>query len=358
MFRTKRSIGLIALLAVVIALLVPLSCQILHKSSPNSELALRRAPAAPALQTENWYARAEAGETFFENSSGVRYADKPQSVESEPLKSPQVDPATTERLVIYNAVMNVVVDRIADSQKLVEAAVVGMGGYMQEMTSKSITLKVPAHRFLDAVELVETLGEVTHKDIKGSDVTDQMRDLNIRLDNAEKTRQRLIMLLDKADKVEDMLKIEKELGRITETIEILKGKIAHLQNKIAFSTLTVRFNSPVPQIDITSKTPFSWVHELGSGMTEGIPDYPYEASFLFWSKMKLPEGYLKYYEDDDFLRAMSAEGVILELQKQKNYENGTGEYWAKLVRRVLVAEKVFNIKEERQLTLNNLKLTD
>ncbi|MHC4477767.1 MAG: hypothetical protein ACYTEL_19150, partial [Planctomycetota bacterium] len=56
--------------------------------------------------------------------------------------SPEVDPARTQRLVVYNAVMNVVVDRIADSIDQIKAAVEGMGGYMKDMSSSSLTLKV------------------------------------------------------------------------------------------------------------------------------------------------------------------------------------------------------------------------
>ena len=132
------------------------------------------------------------------------------------------------RLVVYTAVINVVVERIYDSIKTIENAVVGMGGYMQEMTNNSITLKVPAAKFQDAIAEAEKLGEVTKRDIKGSDVTEEMRDLNIRLQNAEQSRDKMIAILEKAQSVEDTLKIEKELERITETIELLKGKISYL----------------------------------------------------------------------------------------------------------------------------------
>jgi len=139
-------------------------------------------------------------------------------------ESPEVDPARPERLVVYNAVANVVVQNISQSIAQLKSSVAAMGGYMQQMTSNSITLKVPVKRFMDALTEVEKLGEVTHKDIKGTDVTEQMRDLNIRLANAENVLGRLTKLLERADKVEDAIKIEKELERITETIELLKGK--------------------------------------------------------------------------------------------------------------------------------------
>jgi hypothetical protein len=270
--------------------------------------------------------------------------------------SPEVDPARSERLVVYNAVVNVVVQNISQSIGEFRSTVSAMGGYMQQMTSSSITLKVPAKRFTDALAEVEKLGEVTHKDIKGTDVTEQMRDLNIRLANAENVRGRLTKLLDRADKVEDAIKIEKELERITETIELLKGKIAHLKNSVAFSTLTVHFNSPVPQKDIGIKIPFYWVHELGNGLTEPVRKYRFAGSSPWRKSMfDLPGGYVKYYEDRYSDRAMSAESVMIYAHSERNYKGGEVEFWATLVRRVLVGEKAFNIDKREEFKLKGKK---
>lgn len=259
-------------------------------------------------------------------------------------ETPEIDPARTQRLVVYNGVVHVVVERISDSLSQIKSAVENMGGYMQEMTTNSITLKMPADKFAAAIEAVGKLGEVTQKDIKGADVTDQMRDLDIRLKNALQMRERLVKLIERAEKIEDALKIEKELERITETIELLKGKISHLRNSVAFSTLTVRFNSPIPQTDPTTQTPFEWVHRLGSGMTESVKGSAYWSRTSWGSSpFELPEGYVKYYGDSHQTRAMSADGVMIHLHKETNYKGGDVGFWATLVRRVLLEQKAFSM---------------
>jgi hypothetical protein len=265
-----------------------------------------------------------------------------------------VDPARVQRLVIYEGVIHVVVDRIGDSLEHIKAVVVNMGGYMHSMSRDSITLKVPADKFNAAIAELEKIGEVTKKDISGTDVTDKMRDLNIRLANAEKFRERLIELLDKADKVEDALKIEKELERITRDIELHKGKIAHLKNSVAFSTLTVRFNSPVPQREITKQTPFRWVHKLGDGPTRNISrDTRQRRSVWAGSMFELPEDFISFYEDNNRSAAMSAANVIIDMRKQKNYKGGSVDFWGDLVRGVLVEQKVFSVTEKSEVTLKN-----
>ena len=101
----------------------------------------------------------------FEGESGELYAREHTKLysrmavsesEAEPKKlpevgAPKVDPARSERLVVYNAVVNVVVQNISQSISQLRSAVSAMGGYMQSMTSSSITLKIPAKRFTEAL---------------------------------------------------------------------------------------------------------------------------------------------------------------------------------------------------------------
>jgi hypothetical protein len=59
------------------------------------------------------------------------------------------------------------------------------------------TLRVLAIHFKEALGQIEKPGKVTDKNISGEDVTEEYRDLEIRLDSAEKTRKRYLELLYK-----------------------------------------------------------------------------------------------------------------------------------------------------------------
>ncbi|MEI8197027.1 MAG: DUF4349 domain-containing protein, partial [Phycisphaerae bacterium] len=176
---------------------------------------------------------------------------------------PATQPA---RIVIYSASLDVVVADVARSLEVMRATAESLGGYMQELDKLSITVRVPAARFTAAVAIAERLGEVTDRNIKAQDITEQMRDLKIRLDNAEQVRLRLKDLVAKSEKMKDTLEIEKELERVTETIELLKGKIQFLSQQAAYSTLKVTFNSPLPQQHMVAVIPFAWVRNLGDGL--------------------------------------------------------------------------------------------
>jgi hypothetical protein len=284
---------------------------------------------------------------------GRSVAEAPDApIHAAVVEHPKLDPERSQRLVVYNAVLRLVVERLADSLQQVKTMAEGMGGYMQEMSAASITVKVPANKFHEAVAAVEKLGEVVAKEIKGTDVTEQVRDLRIRFQNAEALRGRLLKLLEKSDKVEDALKVEQELARVTETIETMKGKLQYVESQVAFSTLTVYVNSPLPQRQVETEIPFAWVRELGGDLTRGTAGRTSEA-LPFWRGIKLsvPESYIKYYESDDETRAMSADEVMLRLRRHDNYKGGDLAFWTALVRRALVAQRAFALKDPSDLTL-------
>ncbi len=270
-----------------------------------------------------------------------------------PVKAPRLDADRSKRLVVYNASLYMVVEKIADSLERIRGQAAAAGGYLQEMDASSITVKVPAGKFLDTVAKVEKLGQVVKREIKGTDETEKMRDLRARLKNAEAIHGRLLKLLDRAAKMEDTLKIEREIERLTEKIELLKGRIRYLENSSAFSALTVHLNSPLPQKRIATEIPFPWVLRLGADLTHG------RATETFYGgrgrrrgvRFVLPKAYIKYYERDHVVRAMSADGVLLRLQRHGNYEGGKAEFWSRLIRRVLVERRAFALRPEAKLRL-------
>jgi hypothetical protein len=75
-----------------------------------------------------------------------------------------------------------------------------------------------------------------------------------------------VALLARADKVEDILRIEGELRRLTEEIERLKGEVRFLSDRIAYSTLKVLFSSNAPEpipVPRRARSRFWWINRVG-----------------------------------------------------------------------------------------------
>jgi hypothetical protein len=165
-------------------------------------------------------------------------------------------------MLIYTATLNLAVFQVTEQMDRVEAIGRGIGGYLAMRNDTQITIRVPRERFDEALGQIEKLGDVLHRSVTAEDVTDQFMDLEVRLKNARAVRDQLQALLAKAG-VKDALEIEKELGRVTESIEQMEGKLKLLRDKIAFSTITVTFQPVETQTVRDTTLPFPWLSDLG-----------------------------------------------------------------------------------------------
>ena len=167
-------------------------------------------------------------------------------------------------LLIYTAVLTMGVFGVEQALDSVESLAREAGGYLLERNDTSITVRIPATRFRTALDGVGKLGDELHRQVNARDVTDEYADLEIRLRNAEVMRQRLESLLAKTGNIGDALAVERELERVAQTIEQIKGRLKLLGEQVAFSTITVNFQPrATDQVDSKVELPFEWLHELG-----------------------------------------------------------------------------------------------
>lgn len=182
-----------------------------------------------------------------------------------PAPTPEAPPpAQQERPVIYTGSLALQVPDPEGLELEVSTIAKGYGGWVSKIERPRVVLRVPAARFEEAMKALSQLGQVLDRKISGQEVSDQFRDLRIRLENAEKVRGRLAALLEQAKTVQDALAVEKELGRVTEEIERLKGQIAAMTDQIAFSAITLELRRSLPLAQRQRRFPFPWVHRLGA----------------------------------------------------------------------------------------------
>ncbi len=86
---------------------------------------------------------------------------------------------------------------------------------------------------------VERLGEVTARQLTAKDVGKEYSDSEILLHSLESTLTRYEQILQKAQTVEEILKIENELSRIRAEIERVEGELRYLGDRTARATLYV-----------------------------------------------------------------------------------------------------------------------
>lgn len=170
-----------------------------------------------------------------------------------------------DRKMVYSASLQVRVSSLEDAvQKLLDR-VEQLEGYLAKRDNNVLTCRIPAKSFHSFIQEVKEYGAVLHESMQAQDVTKQHLDLSIRLENAETARKRLLALLEKATKVEDILKIEEQLTRLTETIERIKGELKFLNEQVAYSLVSVGFQSVSPSVRPSkrSRSRFDWINQVG-----------------------------------------------------------------------------------------------
>lgn len=146
----------------------------------------------------------------------------------------------------FTAALQMSVDDAEAALKMAQEINSRAGGYTQEVDNFQTTLKVPLGKAEEVLEKIEKLGTVTSRRISGEDLTDQLVDLDVRLKNLETLRARLTALLAESKKVEDTLKIEQELNRVTTDLERLQAQLKNANNRVAYVDMTVSFNASDP----------------------------------------------------------------------------------------------------------------
>ena len=211
---------------------------------------------------------------------GAEGAERAEAPPPPPKPAPPVPPGPTEapttadaptqqktkRLVIYRASYALLVSNVEESVEKFLKAVVDEGGYLESRSGDVVAVRVPAASFQGLVDKLPTYGRVTSQNVSAQDVTKQFLDTTIRLENAEASRKRLLELLKQATKMEDILAIEREVRRLSEEIEAMKGELRFLSDQIAFSTITVQFQSNAPPPVAwpqQRRSRFEWVNQVG-----------------------------------------------------------------------------------------------
>lgn len=129
-----------------------------------------------------------------------------------------------------------------------------IGGYIEKshITGKNINsggkvrnrrahfiLRVPEVEFENFLLDINTLGNVISRNTEGKDITNEYFDREAHLKTLTIQEERLLEILKKAEKVEDIIHLEKELSRVRYEIENLTGTLKKCDNLVSFATLEV-----------------------------------------------------------------------------------------------------------------------
>lgn len=144
-----------------------------------------------------------------------------------------------DRKILYDAYLTLTVETPDSTSSYIQAIAKRYGGYVNEIGTDRSIIRVESQLLDAAIDDINQLGRLDRKSVRGQDVTEAYLDYQIRLDNAQQARGRYLDLLDQAATVDEILKVEKELERLNETIDLLKGKMNRIDHLDTYATITI-----------------------------------------------------------------------------------------------------------------------
>jgi len=168
------------------------------------------------------------------------------------------DAQANDRKRIKTAEFRVRVTEFGSSRTNLTTAVRSHGGYVsrsqirteerdnETYSDGTIVFRVPAENYDEFVETVRAQGLVVDESESERDVTQRHADLEARLESLRAERDRLRELYEEANDTEDVLKVQRELAEVQREIETTEARLRTLENKVAYSTVTVRLHEERP----------------------------------------------------------------------------------------------------------------
>jgi len=159
-------------------------------------------------------------------------------------------PALANRKLIRNAKVELEIVRFDDAIQEITTFANEERGYVATSSSEKqangklkgeIVVRVLPENLDHFLQKIRVLGELKNQTLGTEDVTKAYFDTDSRLKNARVMEQRMIdMLKKKSDDINDLLQVEKELGRVREQIEQMQGDLKYWDSQVQFATVTIQ----------------------------------------------------------------------------------------------------------------------
>ena len=177
-------------------------------------------------------------------------ATEPANYDKAATDELDTDVTVYERKLTKNGSIRFETSNLNKTKQLITSAVTALNGYISNdnisesdnHTENTLTVRVPADKTDSLIAIIESnASKIDYKSIDVQDVTEQFIDLDTRVKTKKEVEACYRELLTRATSVEEILKIEEQIGNIRTEIESAEGRLRYLSNQVQYSTLHVTF---------------------------------------------------------------------------------------------------------------------
>lgn len=222
-----------------------------------------------AMPEEPSYSKTDAG--------GINQPPSaPEALGRKIIRDGRVEMETLE----FEATVNGLYQMVAEKGGFVESQTIQGGRYnYSSLRRAQIVIRIPAETFDPVMNAMESLGTVVQKDSSGTDITDQYADTESRVRNLKVQETRILELIAKAEKLEEIVTLEARLSDLRYQIESYENALKNFDRLLTFSRISLNIDEvqrvtdvkPVPKTlgeRISQAFDHAW-----TGLVEGAQDF-------------------------------------------------------------------------------------
>ena len=131
------------------------------------------------------------------------------------------------------------------------------------------TIRVPADQLEGFNAALSQYGSITSTNVSSQEVTDYYYDTDAHLTSLKQQEQQLLEILNKAQKLEDVISLQKALADVRYQIESNQGVLRRLDSQIAYSTIQLNL-SEVQEISNIQGVPKSLGERISAQFSSSI----------------------------------------------------------------------------------------
>lgn len=163
-------------------------------------------------------------------------------------KTAEVPAADSGRMVVQETNLSLLVNDVDQTAGEILSYVENNGGFLvsqsltkpEEAPYGTLIVRIPASSLHETLDQFKGLAvKVTSEYISGRDVTDQYEDIGKKLETLEKTKAKFDAIMDQAVKIDDILRVQREIINLQSQIDNLKGRQLLLEQTVDLAKITI-----------------------------------------------------------------------------------------------------------------------
>lgn len=226
-------------------------------------------------------AETAAAASSFDNGMGMEYKNEAGYEEEWEGEAEEGTPIVSNRKLIKTVSMEVETEEFDSLISKLQSRIGGLGGYVESSSTNNSSyyinngryanyvIRIPADQLEGLVGNVSELANVTRKEENVQDITLRYVDIESHKIALQTEQERLLVLMERAETVEDLITIESRLSEIRYQIQSYESTLRTYDNQVNYSTLYLSI-SEVKKLT-PQEEPGVW-KRIQEGFTENLED--------------------------------------------------------------------------------------